>query len=359
MSSFDRLVRRALYRGLFPAVFPRPRRVPFADMRRLLVFRCDAIGDMILTTPLLHALHRRNPRLKIWVAASDRNAEVITHDPAVERVVILEDQGKLRRGAVGELRSHAFQAVFQCVTNSTTKYGALARYIAPHAITAALVHSERPEYAGLFSDLVDVPDMYARPFSEIMMEFPRQVFGLPIPDEECIPEIIVEPAAERAAEAFFASAGIARRTAILVNLSAGQERKRWPGERYAALLRMLAAAHLPVVLSAVGDDRVLAESLMREVPAALFPAANIRQLTAAVERCAMVVTPDTSVVHVAAATGTPVVGLYAEARSVVQQWLPYRVPYRAVRTDEYSVAPITADQVFDAVRSLRQSISIS
>jgi hypothetical protein len=46
-------------------------------IRRVLIFRFDRIGDMIVTTPVFGALKRRNPALRISVIASSLNEELV------------------------------------------------------------------------------------------------------------------------------------------------------------------------------------------------------------------------------------------------------------------------------------------
>ena len=110
MSRLNRAVRKFVYRGIFPTIFPRPKIVDPSSMRRLLIIRCDAIGDMICTTPLIHSLHKHFPSTEIWIAASDRNAEIVNCDPAVKRVVTLVERGRVRRAGLSELRANRFPA---------------------------------------------------------------------------------------------------------------------------------------------------------------------------------------------------------------------------------------------------------
>jgi ADP-heptose:LPS heptosyltransferase len=48
------------------------------------------------------------------------------------------------------------------------------------------------------------------------------------------------------------------------------------------------------------------------------------------ERSLVVITPDTGVLHLASATGRPVVALYTPTSVHLDRWLPRGVPYRVV-----------------------------
>ena len=56
----------------------------------VLYLRNDRIGDMIVSTGLLRAIHAKHPRLALDVLASPINASVIAHEPAVHEVVVFD-----------------------------------------------------------------------------------------------------------------------------------------------------------------------------------------------------------------------------------------------------------------------------
>ncbi|HZV13196.1 MAG TPA: hypothetical protein VFA55_08270, partial [Candidatus Kapabacteria bacterium] len=129
-SALERANKSFWYALVFPLVFPKRTDIPpLRDIQRLLIIRSDAIGDMILTTPVFRALKAHNPALRLWVAASERNAGVIAADPDVEQVVVLTKDGKIEWNAVRMLRSFQPQVILNCVTTRTTKYGILAKLI--------------------------------------------------------------------------------------------------------------------------------------------------------------------------------------------------------------------------------------
>jgi ADP-heptose:LPS heptosyltransferase len=353
--ALERANKALWYTFVFPLVFPRRQDVPsLSDVQRLLVIRSDAIGDMILTTPVFRALKAHNPSLRLWVAASDRNANVIAADPDVERAIILTKRGKIQWDAVRTLRSFAPQVILNCVTNSTTKYGVLAKLIARDSYTVALRHHDRPEYARLFSRLIDVPDMYSRAYADIMLEFVRQTFGITTAINDSLPHIAIENKYVVEAENFLRSVNIVPHTPLFVNLSAGQPRKRWSEEKYIALITMLRTQFDAIILTAAPEDRDKAERILQKFDAnvCLFRAENLRALAALATQCAMVITPDTSLVHVAAAVKVPVVAWYSAKESVLSQWLPYGIPYRAVYTDEYDVTAVSPEEVYKNINEL-------
>ncbi len=96
---------------------------------------------------------------------------------------------------------------------------------------------------------------------------------------------------------------------------ASKPERDWPAERLVELCRRI---DVPLVL--VGDAN--SSRIAKQVVAAVGPRAldltgrtNLRQLVALLAACDGLVSPDSGPVHLAEAVGTPVVGLYAVARS--------------------------------------------
>ena len=58
------------------------------DTKKILFFRYDRIGDMIITTPVFRELKRKYPYIKITVIASKSNYEVLQNNPNVDNIVV-------------------------------------------------------------------------------------------------------------------------------------------------------------------------------------------------------------------------------------------------------------------------------
>jgi ADP-heptose:LPS heptosyltransferase len=107
----------------------------------------------------------------------------------------------------------------------------------------------------------------------------------------------------------------------------------WPKERYIELVRALLSdpGVYPVVfgggeLSALGDRLVAAWGCGLNATGRL----GVRQAAAALSHCKLFVGNDTGTMHLAAAAGTPCVGIYG-ARNWPGQWHPYGAAHRVLR----------------------------
>ena len=98
---------------------------------------------------------------------------------------------------------------------------------------------------------------------------------------------------------------------IVLVPGAGQEAKCWPPGSFAAVARELGArtGSRPVVVWGPGE-RPLAEAVARDGDAELAVETNLRQLAFSLQMARLVIAGDTGPLHLAAALGTPVIGLF-------------------------------------------------
>lgn len=108
----------------------------------------------------------------------------------------------------------------------------------------------------------------------------------------------------------------ADRPVIGLGATANWAPKVWPAERFAALFHALAEGPLPgavpVVFAGPGEaERQMAAPLLAALPGAidLRGALTLPEAAACIQRCAIYIGNDSGLMHLAAASGTPTVGL--------------------------------------------------
>ena len=96
----------------------------------------------------------------------------------------------------------------------------------------------------------------------------------------------------------------------VINPGAGQPSKRWSPARFAEVARSTRQFGLnPFVVWGPGEKEI-AETIAREGSALLAPKTSLRELAFILKRARVVIAGDTGPLHLAAALGTPVVGLF-------------------------------------------------
>lgn len=314
-------------------------------MSRVLLVRLDGIGDALVCTPLIAALHAAGHQLGL--ALSDRNAEVFAPGTATATHV-LERIPWPRHGSTPASRARA-----------ETQIGSAGYDV-------ALIASEEPEAYELAAPVpqrVGFTTGWAKPFKSAWIK--RRV-------------------TRAVARAATVRGGDAHEAEIMLRLGAGLV--DGPPERDAARLRPWIAGDVAVperrgVLVQLGakwnalgvNDALLGRMLValrgrgarfiaapeeRAATSARFPGVDIeapattRAWIAAVDAAAAVVTPDTGAAHLAGMLGVPVVDVFANAHFDAQtrRWRPWASSSIVVRASELARAPETLiAQALDAV----------
>ena len=129
----------------------------------------------------------------------------------------------------------------------------------------------------------------------------------------------VRPVADRRMEELLVEHGVKRSDRLVaINPGAGRADKRWPIARLTAVAERLATEAGARILLLWGPDEA---HLAREIRdglsarAMLAPPTDLDELAGLLRRAALVVANDTGPLHLAAALGTPCLGLYGPTRS--------------------------------------------
>jgi heptosyltransferase-2 len=111
-----------------------------------------------------------------------------------------------------------------------------------------------------------------------------------------------------------------KRPLVVLHPGTSQASKCWPAEHFAALIDRL-GADANVVITGSPEERPLAESIARQLSTgvrqpiiAAGGLADLGETTALVRRATVVVTGDTSMLHIASAVDVPVVAIYGSTR---------------------------------------------
>lgn len=284
---------------------------PDAAPSSIAVLRMSALGDVVMSLPLLRTLQKAFPHAKLhWIVARPFHTIVEGLD-GVELIVIDKPRGPFSYWRLyRQMQRYAFDWLLvpqasmranlvMAVTRAKRKigFGELHSRDLQHLFVDEFVPA-KPEH---------LIDSFLR-FAEYVGATERVLeFGLPL------------RADERAGAR--AQLGACRGIKLAVVLAASKAERNWPVERYRETLNRVAARWpLTVVLigGAGATERELAASLREGLAAPvvdLVGRTSLRQLAALMGEVDALLAPDTGPLHIAQAMGTPVVGLYAVAPS--------------------------------------------
>jgi lipopolysaccharide heptosyltransferase III len=263
----------------------------------ILFVTATRIGDAVLSTGLLSYLIERHPSARLTIAAGPIAAPLFEAVPGLERLVVIEKR---------PWSLHWLPLYAAVVTRRWDLVVDLRGSVLAWLLRAG---SRRVMAKG------DAREHRVRQLARL--------FDLNPPPR---PRLWTTPGHDRAAGALVPPGG----PVLAIGPAANWRGKQWRAERFAELARRLTASNGPfagarVAVFAAGHERAQAEPLLAAIPLRrrIDLVGQLDLLTAAdaLQRCALFIGNDTGLMHIAAAVGTPTLGLFGP--SPIEQYAPW------------------------------------
>lgn len=359
-------------RWLLPPGGPPP---PFTRRRpRVLVHQSRFhVGDALWLVPLLRALRRRLPNVRITVAGSAVVDRVLAGRPYLDELWVFDpsdegDRERIRR----RLAARGFDAALFAFARRPK-----SRWLAEAAAEAGVPHRVNLEYfdgaedshrpSGLFTaegwffwNTMASPRLLLHALLPLLGR-PEAPPPLP-PDEDRRIEYPSPPAAAGEAGRLLAGAGLGDGP-FAVLAPGGLSSERWPAARFAELaVRLPRELGLPAIVEGGPGEEGLLDEVTREIAARSGDRAEPQRpplvrrdplavLAALLERAALLVGNDSAPIHLAEAAGTPT--LYFAHHEKLVHSHPAGEGALALFDDlENRVANVSVEQALGAARFL-------
>ena len=255
---------------------------------RILFITATRLGDAVLSTLLLEHLRHACPGARFTIACGPVAAGLFDRMPGRERTLIVEK----RRWDL-----HWLALWRQCVGMrwdlAIDLRGSAVTWLLPVRRRVVMRGGRRPGHRSLHL---------------------AGVLGL---DPPPLPVVWTAPEDRAHARSLLGGA----RVLIGLGPTANWSGKVWPGGNFVALFRQIASrlpGAVPVVFAGPGaSERAMAAPVLAALPEAidLCGRLSLPEAAACLERCALFVGNDSGLMHLAAAAGTPTLGLFGPSRA--------------------------------------------
>ena len=293
------------------------------EYRRFLIVRTDRIGDVILTLPMARALKLRRPDAHVAVLIRSYTAELARADRNVDEIIALDGGRPSWTGTIARLREAKFDVVFH------THPMARLAFITLLAGIPVRVGTGFRWYSFLFNRRVyEHRKDAARHELEYNLNLLGAV-GCEFDPAGLRPEIDTGSVPAARVDDVLAGAGVpAGNRLIILHPGSGASARDWHWRKFASLAEKLAAREgFAVLITGGRGEEPLVEELRsacRGTTYAVVGTTGLLEYAALARRAAVFVANSTGPLHIAAAVGTPVVGLYPRIRpQSAARWGPY------------------------------------
>lgn len=303
----------------------------------------EKLGDCVLLTPLVRNLRKAFPGVEIHIIAfSQASARFFMNDPDVTAVHLAKKELVRYKK---EVLSREFDLLFNTKDHPSTHFLLQTRLIDARF----KVGHRNPFHEGLFDRLLDLEYHSHMALKNCAL---LGVLGVAADTEQCRPSLPEMPIQEELGKFLEL---LESTTPIGINISAGEPNRMWTIEKWKTLVNRFPDYRF-VVLS--GPEDLDGKGLLESECSNIMPSPptrNLFEVSCIVRRLSLLVTPDTSLVHIASGTKTPVVGLYREAPQDISRFGPYAIPYELVVSTTGEVSGIEPEAVAAALSRLVQA----
>ncbi|MDO8525020.1 MAG: glycosyltransferase family 9 protein [Candidatus Omnitrophota bacterium] len=261
-----------------------------SQVKRILVISLSNVGDIILTTPVISALAKEFPKVRIDVIVGPRGKEIFDHDPRVFKVIIYDKHmsigekrrlqlklKKLHYDLVADIRNTVFPLLI----------GPRYRTATAQNFPRHILHSKERHLYRLRSVGIENPE--EAPYIHITKD-----------DDEAVDRLLKE---EGMAGAI-----------VVINAGAKSHLKRWPADGFIEVSdRLISECGVSIALIGLKEDEAIVGEIMGKMknkPHNLVDKTNIRQLASLLRRSRLLITNDSAPLHLGSAVGVKIVALF-------------------------------------------------
>ncbi|MFY8159974.1 MAG: glycosyltransferase family 9 protein [Candidatus Kapaibacteriota bacterium] len=282
---------------------------------KILINQLGRIGDLILITPAFFELKKQFPYAEIYLIAGDKNYQAVIDNTNLNRIFVYHKGIKGVLKLISQIRKHKFDYYLDPKDHKSTESGLLSKIVKskvkigcknPNANFDIDINEIRAKVDLHFTDVVMAGIKYicAKENKEIKFnQTPKPVLYTNLKSEEYLHRYLIENGINEF---------------LLINISASNSNKMWILDRWNEFITYLISnnyinENLQLIICSAPTESNDAKSLVSKFIQNVyyFQSRNINDIFSLVNKAKLLISPDTSVIHIAAAFDTPIIGLYS------------------------------------------------
>jgi len=324
------------------------------NSRNILFLRYDRIGDMVITTPVFRELKREYPEINISVLASKVNQTILDNNPYVDKVYINFKNNLLRDlPTLLKLRNKKYDVCVEFDHSVIPHSIARLRIIKPKKIISVIKEGRygvKGEELKLYDRFTDKPkDAH---FRDIWLNTLRPFGVVPKSNEY---DLYIADKQEEFANTYLKQ--YYPKCLIGVNLEGAVKGKRIQFVELERICKGLYQANKNIqiiILTTPSNFQITTKKISKialDYVVASYKTKSILDVAALIKHLDLVITPDTSIVHIASAFNIPIVTIHEDNRDSHQLFAPTSKYSRTVfsefsdRLDGYNVNKIIENSI--------------
>ena len=313
------------------------------NLRAVLFLRQDGkIGDYIVSSFAFREIKKANPAIQIGVVCSAKNRQLFENNPHIDALHEVQPKSTLSYYQVGKSLAGQYDAVIDPTLSLRPRDLLLLR-----ALNAQYyVGLGKADYQLFNHNISNTQQHFADVYAQALQE-------LGFADINTQPELPSNPAAEAAVQTFLQQNSLQHYIAL--NFFGAANSRRFSLEAIAQTLTAFQAA-FPAqrfILLTYPEITPSLVALCQQQPNTTLYAntQTIHDSIALIRHAQAVLTPDTAIIHIAAALNKPIIGLYRQDAQNYANWYPKSENAQIIWFNQH-IQEITPAQMIAALQNI-------
>jgi len=329
--------------------------IDYKKIKKVLIIRIGKIGDIIISSFVFRSIKEENPEIKIELITLKKNKDVLRFNPFLDKIYFI-NKNIFSLTKILPLRFNDYDLIIDLNDNPSTTSSILL-FLLRAKKKLGFNFEKQKKY---LTHAIDYPDKNKTHLVERYAHI-LQSSGLKLNPEIIKPELFVDSQIDLYIKEKLS--GIkSNHKIVAINISAGAEIRKYPAVRWIELINSLITkySHLKfLVLSDPGDKNEF-ELIIQSIDKNYLinaEGSTFQHFACKIKNSDLLITPDTSAVHIASAFQVPVIALYPNVDWNFVSFAPYRTKFRSIRSSDEEIKNISVTEIVTEFESLIQEIN--
>jgi ADP-heptose:LPS heptosyltransferase len=317
---------------------------------KILVVQLNRIGDLILLTPMLKILKEKYPESELHFLTGRRNYDVAADHPLIDKTYMYKKDPISVFKLIVRLRLNRYDIWIDPRDHESSEGNFLARMVN----AKVKIGFNAPGSKAFTHSMKSDSELSGFHYTTRAM---TALDHLDINSADNKPVLYVTSDSEDYVSKFLSGSLI--KNYYCLNISANGPDRYWQTEKWIKFITSIDTKSNEIVLISLPDDISSAEHIKEKCRNVhVFMSRSIIDIFSLISRSEMVITVDTSIVHIASAFNKPILALYVNLQNFYSQYSPISENYRVVMSpkDGDPISEIAVADVINKYVSLQLAL---
>ncbi len=320
-----------------------------SNIKSVLVVRIGKIGDIIATSFVFEVIKRNNPDIKISLITKSSNKDVLCYNPSIDSIHYL-GKGIFRYFQLWKLKNNKYDLIIDFNDNpsKTTKL----------IFTYFNANNKCGYDFPLYSNCLDWKvEQLKKESSHIIDRMKHFLENIGFTCEDNIVKPVLYLGNKEVLDAETSLNKYKNKKIIALNISAGADIRLWRVKNWIKLVECISGIsdeYRFVLLNSKENDVEASEIVNALNPEIIYKPElpTFQHFASFIKLSNLLISPDTSAVHIASAFNRLVIALYPKSDWNFASWLPFKVQFKAVHSETNDINSISIDKIFIKFKEL-------